>query len=94
MDDTVPYQTQLKKVGELLLASKCTEDEVVEELGNSIAALFSVPTAIYCFLRAQTDIPGIQVKYFKLQRVNIVFKCCLLLNNAVIGLQLKLKIAL
>jgi hypothetical protein len=30
-------------------------------LGNSVAALYSVPTAIFCFLRACTPIPEIEV---------------------------------
>lgn len=38
-----------------------SDEEIVKHLGNSIAALHSVPTAIYCFLRAQHKIPGIEV---------------------------------
>lgn len=50
-----------------LLSRDANDEEVVDVLGTSIAALYSVPTAIYCFLRAQQEIPGIEVycnKYF------------------------------
>lgn len=54
------YVTQLQKIGKLLRKSP-SEVEVVNSLGNEVAALFSVPTAIYCFLRAFSDIPGMEV---------------------------------
>lgn len=38
-----------------------SEEEVIAALGTNIDALHSVPTAIYCFLKAQTAIPGIDV---------------------------------
>ncbi|XP_063221231.1 ADP-ribosylhydrolase ARH3-like isoform X2 [Bacillus rossius redtenbacheri] len=61
LEDPTPYQTQLKHVKELLDRGDGVEDaEVVRQLGNNVAALFSVPTAIYCFLRAQEDIEGIK----------------------------------
>lgn len=46
-----------------LLKKKPSDDldeEVIYVLGNGISAYESVVTAIYCFLRAQTDIPGIE----------------------------------
>ncbi|KRT78124.1 hypothetical protein AMK59_7990 [Oryctes borbonicus] len=63
LEDPTPYQTQLKKVAQLLSietpGKPISEDEVVALLGNSIAALHSVPTGIYCYLKAQNHIPGI-----------------------------------
>lgn len=37
-------------------------EKVVQTLGNSVTALYSVPTAIFCFLRAQKPITGIQTE--------------------------------
>lgn len=37
-------------------------EKVVDKLGNTVAALYSVPTAIFCFLRAQKPISGIQTE--------------------------------
>lgn len=52
-----------------LLANDPDDEEVVDVLGTSIAALYSVPTAVYCFLRAQNEIPTIKVRYFVLRKV-------------------------
>lgn len=38
-----------------------SEEEIIASLGTNIDALHSVPTAIYCFLKAQKAIPGINV---------------------------------
>jgi len=62
LDDPHPYQTQLKKMQMLLNKKEGADDEeVVAVLGNNVAALYSVPTAIFCFLRACTPIPEIEV---------------------------------
>lgn len=53
------YENQLKIMKDFLKENSVTSDEVIEKLGNSISSIFSVPTAIYCFLRAQDDIPDI-----------------------------------
>lgn len=37
------------------------DERVIYHLGNNISAFMSVPTAIFCFLRAQNEIPGIKV---------------------------------
>lgn len=67
LEDPTPYQTQLKMIQKLLNLEKSekvvSEDQVVASLGNSIAALHSVPTAIYCYLKAQNEISGIDVSY-------------------------------
>lgn len=45
-----------------LLSQEYVHNEEVENvLGTSVAALYSVPTAVYCFLRAQQPIPNIEV---------------------------------
>lgn len=44
------------------------DDDVIFELGNGISAYESVPTAIFCFLRAQTEIPTVQVSINSLNR--------------------------
>lgn len=57
---THTYQEQLKEMQNLLKKEHATDDEVLEALGNGVQALYSVPTAIYCFLRAQRPINSIQ----------------------------------
>ena len=56
-----PYQEKLSEVLKLLEKDlgDDPDEEVIRILGNDISALHSVPTAIYCFLRAQSNIPGI-----------------------------------
>jgi poly(ADP-ribose) glycohydrolase ARH3 len=45
-----PYQEKLKAVIRLLDGAKVERENVVRELGNGVAAVDSVPTAVYCFL--------------------------------------------
>lgn len=63
----------MKKVAELLnletSKKEISEDEVVAALGNSIAALHSVPTSIYCYLKAQNEIAGIEVAYTEINTI-------------------------
>ena len=62
LDDPHSYQTQLKKMQMLLNKTEGAEEkEVVTVLGNRLLALYSVPTAIFCFLRASESIPEIEV---------------------------------
>lgn len=64
LDDQNPYEDKLKTVGHFLDIKYHDEldEEVAQNLGNSIGAYDSVPTAIYCFLRAlQNDIPTVNV---------------------------------
>jgi hypothetical protein len=62
LDDPYPYQTQLKKMQMLLNKKEGADDEEVQTvLGNNVDALYSVPTAIFCFLRACAPIPEIEV---------------------------------
>ncbi|KAJ8919096.1 hypothetical protein NQ315_012081 [Exocentrus adspersus] len=58
------YHDKLKTVQKLLQKepSDDLDEEILENLGNGIRAHESVPTAIYCFLRAQNEIPGIETE--------------------------------
>lgn len=61
LSEPQPYKVQLCMVKSLISDSEGSHDEkVIQKLGNSVAALYSVPTAIFCFLRAQKPITGIQ----------------------------------
>lgn len=56
------YKDQLCAIKELISKDDiCLHDEkVVETLGVNLNALYSVPTAIFCFLRAQRPIKDIR----------------------------------
>lgn len=56
-----PYKKQLEEMVRLLSQEHVHFSEVETVLGTSVAALHSVPTAIYCFLRAQQPVPDIEV---------------------------------
>jgi len=51
--DNRSYTSQLGKVKKLLEEDNVTPNIVVEQLGNNVSAILSVPTAIYSFLCAQ-----------------------------------------
>lgn len=59
----MPYVEQLKILKNLLMTENLDDEVVIDLLGNSIRAQFSVPTALFCFLRAQQPIESIQVKH-------------------------------
>lgn len=59
-EDANPYKKQLEAMEKLLSQENVHDEEVETVLGTSIAALYSVPTAVYCFLRAQQPIPKIE----------------------------------
>ncbi|XP_008118879.1 ADP-ribosylhydrolase ARH3 [Anolis carolinensis] len=69
--EELPFSKRLKKVKEFLEKSGVPKSDVVEELGNGIAALQSVPTAIYSFLRCMESHPDIPEEYNSLQRTII-----------------------
>lgn len=57
-----PYKAQLEVMKKLLQeegVDKPISKNVIRELGNDISGIRSVPTAIFCFLRAQKPIAGI-----------------------------------
>lgn len=61
-EDSLPYGAKLDLVKHFLSLEYHDEidEDVIQKLGNSISAYDSVPTAIYCFLRAiKGEIPGI-----------------------------------
>lgn len=53
--------------------SDLSDTYAITNLGNDISALGSVPTAIYCFLKAQSEIPGIKVYRYLHLNSNIFF---------------------
>ncbi|KAI4472759.1 hypothetical protein M0802_016519 [Mischocyttarus mexicanus] len=57
-----PYKLKLELLQDLITKDEevLNNEEVIRRLGNSIAALHSVPTAIFCFLRAQEPIKDIE----------------------------------
>ncbi|KAG4076389.1 hypothetical protein HA402_005832 [Bradysia odoriphaga] len=60
LDDPSPFTKQLEAVSRFLTMNNEPSDaDVVNVLGNDVSALYSVPTSIYCFLRAQKAINGI-----------------------------------
>lgn len=62
LSEPQPYKVQLCMVKSLISEDSegLHDEKVIQKLGNSVAALYSVPTAIFCFLRAQKPITGIQ----------------------------------
>uniref|UniRef100_A0A8C8RA67 ADP-ribosylhydrolase ARH3 n=1 Tax=Pelusios castaneus TaxID=367368 RepID=A0A8C8RA67_9SAUR len=69
--EELPFSRRLKKIKEFLELSTVPKSDVVFELGNGLAALQSVPTAIYSFLRSMKSDPDIPDHYNNLQRVII-----------------------
>lgn len=56
-----PYCTKLAKIRDFVKREKLPDpEEIRDELGVFIAALDSVPAAIYCFLRATKPIEGLE----------------------------------
>ncbi|XP_051892202.1 ADP-ribosylhydrolase ARH3 isoform X2 [Pristis pectinata] len=66
-----PYCNRLKKMKIFLSRTDVSKEEVINELGNGIAAFESVPTAIYSFLRCINPDPEIPEKYNGLERTII-----------------------
>ena len=67
-----PYHDQLQAVKKLLKKEGgASRHEVQQILGNNVTAIFSVPTAIYSFLRAQDPVPGIKVNISKHSFMNL-----------------------
>ncbi|XP_034188011.1 ADP-ribosylhydrolase ARH3 isoform X2 [Osmia lignaria lignaria] len=64
LSEPQPYKVQLGILKSLISENDDGQhtEKVVEKLGNSVTALYSVPTAIFCFLRAQKPITGIQTE--------------------------------
>ncbi|XP_006623712.1 ADP-ribose glycohydrolase ARH3-like [Apis dorsata] len=64
LSEPQPYKIQLAIIKSLISENNegPHDEKVIQKLGNSVAALYSVPTAIFCFLRAQKPIIGIQTE--------------------------------
>ncbi|XP_025269136.1 poly(ADP-ribose) glycohydrolase ARH3-like [Camponotus floridanus] len=62
VNESQPYKERLKIVKNLLseTGGELNEQRIIEELGNKLTALESVPTAIFCFLNAEKRIKGIR----------------------------------
>ncbi|KAM3932933.1 ADP-ribosylhydrolase ARH3 isoform 1-T1 [Leptodactylus fuscus] len=73
-----PYCNRLKKIKEFLEKGNVSRREVVDELGHGIAALESVPTAIYSFLRCMDPVDDLPKEMNSLQRT-VIF--CILLGG-------------
>ncbi|KAG5265503.1 hypothetical protein AALO_G00243210 [Alosa alosa] len=63
-----PFCARLHRVKELMERNKVSIEEVISELGNGIAALHSVPTAIFCVLHCLEPREGLPEKYGGLER--------------------------
>ncbi|XP_038128156.1 ADP-ribose glycohydrolase ARH3 [Cyprinodon tularosa] len=63
-----PFCERLHKVRDLMDRSKVSIEEVISELGNGIAALHSVPTAIFCVLHCLQPKDYLPEKYGGLER--------------------------
>ncbi|MCJ8736995.1 hypothetical protein PDJAM_G00018790 [Pangasius djambal] len=63
-----PYCARLHRVKELMEQNSVSIEEVISELGNGIAALESVPTAIFCVLHCLEPREGLPERYGGLER--------------------------
>lgn len=61
-ENSTAYEDKLNIILDLLGKHDFPSEEVIEILGNNISAYESVPTALYCFLRAQKEIPQIETE--------------------------------
>lgn len=53
------FHKQITHIRDLLNKKNVSDEEVLNKLGHSKRALYSVPTAIYCFLRSSQQIEEI-----------------------------------
>ncbi|KAJ0008789.1 hypothetical protein NQD34_016204 [Periophthalmus magnuspinnatus] len=63
-----PFCERLHRVKELMERSNVSIEEVISELGNGIAALHSVPTAIFCVLHCLKPLECLPQSYRGLER--------------------------
>ncbi|KAG9492843.1 ADP-ribosylhydrolase ARH3 isoform X1 [Eleutherodactylus coqui] len=73
-----PYCNKLKKVKEFLDKGNVSCKDIIDELGNGVSALDSVPTAIYSFLRCLDPVDDVPKELNSLQRT-VIF--CILLGG-------------
>ncbi|XP_063080104.1 ADP-ribosylhydrolase ARH3 [Engraulis encrasicolus] len=63
-----PFCARLHRVKELMERNNVSIEEVISELGNGIAALHSVPTAIFCVLHCLEPREGLPERYGGVER--------------------------
>ncbi|KAL4624096.1 poly(ADP-ribose) glycohydrolase ARH3 [Arapaima gigas] len=63
-----PFCSRLRRVKEFMERSSVSIEEVTSELGNGIAALHSVPTAIFCVLHCLEPQPELPERYSGFER--------------------------
>ncbi|XP_030634652.1 ADP-ribosylhydrolase ARH3 [Chanos chanos] len=63
-----PFCTRLHKVKEMVERNSVSIEEVISELGNGIAALHSVPTAIFCVMHCLEPREGLPEQYGGFER--------------------------
>lgn len=63
-----PYCKRLEKIKEFLDKGCVPREDVVDQLGNGVAALESVPTAIYAFLHCMGPVEELPKEFNNLQR--------------------------
>ncbi|KAG9333317.1 hypothetical protein AGOR_G00101620 [Albula goreensis] len=63
-----PFCARLHRIKDLMERNTVSIEEVISELGNGIAALHSVPTAIFCVLHCLEPRPGLPEQYGGLER--------------------------
>ncbi|KAM7376648.1 hypothetical protein PAMP_006370 [Pampus punctatissimus] len=63
-----PFCERLHRIRDLMSRSKVSIEEVISELGNGIAALHSVPTAIFCVLHCLQPRKSLPENYGGLER--------------------------
>lgn len=63
-----PYCERLHRIKDLMQRSNVSIEEVISELGNGIAALHSVPTAIFCVLHCLQPLECLPDNYGGLER--------------------------
>ncbi|XP_036398466.1 ADP-ribose glycohydrolase ARH3 [Megalops cyprinoides] len=63
-----PFCARLHRVKDLMERNSVSIEEVISELGNGIAALHSVPTAIFCVLHCLEPRAGLPERYGGLER--------------------------
>ncbi|KAJ8287356.1 hypothetical protein COCON_G00000150 [Conger conger] len=64
----LPFCARLHRVKELMEQDSVSIEEVISKLGNGIAALHSVPTAIFCVLHCLEPRAGLPEQYGGLER--------------------------
>ncbi|XP_078480435.1 LOW QUALITY PROTEIN: ADP-ribosylhydrolase ARH3-like [Lampetra planeri] len=63
-----PFCERLYRVRDLMDRTNVSIEEVISKLGNGIAALHSVPTAIFCAIHCLQPIQGFPAKYGGVER--------------------------